>query len=104
MNVRLHVKCNVFLSGLNETSIFEECSRFKLYENPSNGSAESFRADGQTDTTKLYSLLSAVFTNALKNEAEHIYCKIKVKVTLEQATKAQSGSRCIALPFLQPRR
>ena len=28
---------------------------------------------------------------------------IKVKVTLEQATKAQRRRRCIALPFLQPR-
>ena len=28
----------------------------------------------------------------------------EVKFTLEQATKAQSGSRCIALLFLQPRR
>ena len=27
---------------------------------------------------------------------------VKVKVTLEQATKAQRGSRCIALLFLQP--
>ena len=33
-------------------------------------------------------------------------CKVKVKVkfTLEQAAKAQRGSRCIALLFLQPRR
>jgi hypothetical protein len=30
--------------------------------------------------------------------------KVKVKFTLEQATKAQRGSRCIALLFLQPRR
>ena len=30
--------------------------------------------------------------------------KVKVKVTLEQAAKAQWGSRCIALLFLQPRR
>jgi len=28
----------------------------------------------------------------------------KVKFTLEQAMKAQRGSRCIALIFLQPRR
>jgi len=28
------------------------------------------------------------------------YIKVKVKVTLEQATKAQKGSRCIALLFL----
>ena len=28
----------------------------------------------------------------------------KVKATLEQATKAQGGSRCTALLFLQPRR
>ena len=30
--------------------------------------------------------------------------KVKVKFSLEQATKAQKGSRCIALLFLQPRR
>jgi predicted secreted Zn-dependent protease len=30
--------------------------------------------------------------------------KVKVKVTLEQATKAQRGSRGIAVLFLQPRR
>ena len=29
---------------------------------------------------------------------------VKVKVTLEQTTKAQRVSRCIALLFLQPRR
>jgi len=29
--------------------------------------------------------------------------KINVKITLEQATKAQRGSRCTALLFLQPR-
>ena len=29
---------------------------------------------------------------------------MQVKVTLEQATKGQKGSRCIALLFLQPRR
>ena len=32
------------------------------------------------------------------------YVKVKVKFSLEQATKAQRGSRCIALLFLQPRR
>jgi len=30
--------------------------------------------------------------------------KVKVKFTLEQTTKAQRGSRCIALLFLQPQR
>ena len=30
--------------------------------------------------------------------------KLKVKFSLKQATKAQRGSRCIALLFLQPRR
>jgi hypothetical protein len=30
--------------------------------------------------------------------------KVKVKVTLEQATKAQRGSRCIEKLFLPPRR
>jgi hypothetical protein len=29
--------------------------------------------------------------------------KVKVKLTLQQATKVQRGSRCIALLFLQPR-
>ena len=33
-----------------------------------------------------------------------ITLKVKVKFTLEQATKAQRGSRCIALLFLQTRR
>jgi hypothetical protein len=33
-----------------------------------------------------------------------IEVKVKVKFTLEQATKAQRGSRYIALLFLQPRR
>jgi len=33
-----------------------------------------------------------------------IKVKVKVKVTLEQATKAQRGSRYIALLFLKPRR
>ena len=32
-----------------------------------------------------------------------VIVKVKVNVTLEQATKAQTGSRCIALLFLQPR-
>ena len=30
--------------------------------------------------------------------------KVKVKFSLEQTTKTQTGSRCIALLFLQPRR
>ena len=30
--------------------------------------------------------------------------EVTVKVALEEATKAQMGSRCIALLFLQPRR
>ena len=36
-----------------------------------------------------------------------VFCvkvKIKAKFTLEQATKAQRGSRCIDLLFLQPQR
>ena len=33
----------------------------------------------------------------------NIQVKVKVKVTLEQATKAQRGKRCMALLFLQPR-
>jgi len=33
---------------------------------------------------------------------EGIKIMVKVKFTLEQATKAQRGSRCIALLFLQP--
>ena len=37
-------------------------------------------------------------------EKEEQVIKVKVKVSLEQATKAQRGSRCIALLFLQHRR
>jgi len=49
-------------------------------------------------------------------ENDQLYCKqpltktvyhrekVKVKVTLEQATKAQRGSRCIGQLFLQSRR
>jgi len=33
-----------------------------------------------------------------------IKVKVKVKFTLEQATKVQRGSRCMVLLFLQPRR
>ena len=33
-----------------------------------------------------------------------LFIYVKVKVTLAQATKSQTGSRCIALLFLQPRR
>ena len=35
---------------------------------------------------------------------KHCKVKVKVKFSLEQATKAQRGSRCIALLFLQPQR
>jgi hypothetical protein len=38
----------------------------------------------------------------LPGQSENVV-KVKVKFTLEQATKAQRG-RCIALLFLQPRR
>jgi ribosomal protein L9 len=38
--------------------------------------------------------------NKLKEELESTKVKVKVKVILEQATKAQRGSRCIALLFL----
>jgi hypothetical protein len=31
---------------------------------------------------------------------QYVHYKIKVKFILEQATKAQSGSRCVALLFL----
>ena len=34
----------------------------------------------------------------------YVKVTLKVKFTAEQATKAQRGSRCIALLFLQPRR
>jgi len=34
----------------------------------------------------------------------YVKIKVKVKFTLEQAKKAQRGSRCIVLFFLQPRR
>jgi hypothetical protein len=33
-----------------------------------------------------------------------VVVKVKVKFTAEQATKAQTGSRCIALLFLEPQR
>jgi len=36
--------------------------------------------------------------------ANHVIVKVKVKFTLEQATKVQRGSRGIAVLFLQPRR
>jgi hypothetical protein len=36
----------------------------------------------------------------LKEKLERTKVMVKVKVTLEQATKAQRGSRCIALLFL----
>ena len=44
-------------------------------------------------------------TPRIRNMYEDIVVvKVKVKVSLEQATKIQRGSRCIALLFLQPRR
>jgi len=33
----------------------------------------------------------------------YVKVKVNVKFALEQAKKAQRGSRCIVLPFLQPR-
>jgi hypothetical protein len=42
-------------------------------------------------------------TPSLGAKQYYIKVKVKVKVTLEQATKAQRGSRGIALLFLQPR-
>ena len=33
----------------------------------------------------------------------HVKVNVKVKFSLEQATKAQKGSRCIAILFIQPR-
>ena len=39
-------------------------------------------------------------TSTLKNEAQSCYVKVKVKFTIEQATKAQRGSRGIAVLFL----
>ena len=48
---------------------------------------------------------SNLYVHILKSYLRYIL-KLKVKVTLEQATKAtkaQTGSRCIALLFLQPR-
>ena len=44
------------------------------------------------------------FLQNLKTGSEtNLKVKVKVKFTLEQATKAQSGSRCITVLFLQPR-
>ena len=47
-------------------------------------------------------ILSALVTEEQQMNKKHlkmIWVKIKVKVTLEQATKAQRGSRGIALLF-----
>ena len=44
------------------------------------------------------SFLSTIITSV------NVKLKVKVKVTLEQATKAQKGKRYIAILFLQPRR
>ena len=82
-----------------------------------------------TDTCAIPGLVSCAFVNAIlgrtlvsmKNDEKlrhythththmqthfiYIYKgNVKVKVSLEQATKAQRGSRCIALLFLQSRR
>jgi len=42
------------------------------------------------------------------NKTQHVdtfflIVKVNIKFTLEEATKVQTGSRCIALLFLQPR-
>jgi len=37
-------------------------------------------------------------------DMEYILCQVKVKFTLQQATKAHRGSRDIALLFLSPQR
>jgi hypothetical protein len=45
------------------------------------------------------------FLQSLKTGSEtNLKVKVKVQFTLEQVTKAQSVSRCIAVLFLQPRR
>ena len=38
-----------------------------------------------------------------EHHTDNFTVSVKIKVTLEKATKAQRGSKCIALLFLQPR-
>jgi hypothetical protein len=47
---------------------------------------------------------SFLYIRRLFDFVGHEAINVKVKFTLEQATKAQMGSRCIALLFLQPQR
>ena len=48
--------------------------------------------------------LSFIYFMCNHSAGELITGKVKVKVSLEQATKAQRGNRCIALLCLKPRR
>jgi len=48
--------------------------------------------------------INAGFKNNYTMNVSYINVKVNVKSTLEQATKAQRGSRCIDLLFLQPHR
>jgi len=53
----------------------------------------------QTVNTKEISNISDI-----RSQYGNDNCKIKVKFTLQQATKAQRGSKCVALLFLQSQR
>ena len=56
-------------------------------------------------TTELQLVQSLRTCIAIAPFTLHVYVvKVKVKFTLEQATKAQRGSRFIAILFLQPQR
>jgi hypothetical protein len=59
---------------------------------------------------KFYNLYTGPEIKVIKpriRNVEHvtrITGKVKVQFTLEQATNAQTGNRCVALLFLRPRR
>jgi len=80
MYIGLHVKYRLFLSGLNETSIFLE--RFSKNSQISNFmkirpvGGELFHADGRTDMTKLI-VAFLNFANAHKN-----WCANKLRAML----------------------
>ena len=48
--------------------------------------------------------VSAAFWTYTREDVRYRYIRVKVKVTPQQATKAQRGRWCTALLFLQPRR
>ena len=58
---------------------------------------------GSTDFRNVGNKLQNKRTSYLDDIFNNREYKVKVNFTLEQATKAQRGSRSIALLFLQPR-